>query len=328
MILITGATGLVGAHLALRLLERGRPVRALYRHLSSQEKTRRLFKLHGQSALFDRIQWIQGDVTDVPSLERAFQDVEQIYHCAALVSFDPKDEERLRKTNIEGTANLVNLAIDYPIKKFCHISSIAALGDLSQHETTITEETQWNPEKPHSDYAISKYGGEMEVWRAFQEGLPVVILNPGVIIGSGFETGSAQIVTSLKKGLAFYSDGCTGFVWVEDVVRSMVHAMESEIVGERFTIVAENLSYKQMLFELADALKVRRPFIRAGRSLTSIAWRIDWFLSLFGKKRVLSKDAAQSLHKTDLFSNKKSVSNLGIQYTSIAEAAKQIVELG
>lgn len=327
MILITGATGLVGAHLALRLVERGRPVRALYRHLASQEKTRHLFNLHGQAALFDRIQWIQGDLTDVPSLEHALQDVEQVYHCAALVSFNPSDEELLRKINIEGTANLVNIALDYGVSKFCHISSIAALGDLAGHETIITEETPWNPEKPHSDYAISKYGGEMEVWRAYQEGLPAVIVNPGIVIGPGFETASGQIVPSLKNGLAFYTEGKCGFVWVEDVVRALMQAMESDRVGERYTIVSENTSYKELLFQLADALKVRRPYLRATRSLTQTAWRIDWFLSLVGKKRVLSKDAARSLHKTDLFSNGKSVRELGMSYTPISDAVKQIAQL-
>lgn len=328
MILITGATGLVGAHLALRLAERGRPVRALYRHLASQEKTRHLFNLHGQGALLDRIEWIQGDVTDVPSLEHAMQDVAQVYHCAALVSFNPAHEELLRKINIEGTANLVNIALDFGVSKFGHVSSIAALGDLAEDEPIITEETSWNPEKSHSDYAISKYGGEMEVWRAYQEGLPAVIANPGIIIGPGFETTSGQIVPSLKKGLAFYTEGKCGFVWVEDVVRALMQAMESDRVGNRYTIVSENMSYKEMLFQLADALKVKRPYLRATRSLTETAWRIDWFLSLLGKKRILSKDAARSLHKTDLFSNEKSILELGIHYTPIAEAVKEIARLG
>ena len=183
MVLITGATGLVGSHLALHLLENNERIRAIYRTKTSIEKTKSLFKLYGKESLFEQIEWIEADINDIPSLEIAFKGVEYVYHCAALISFDPKDEKKLRKINIEGTANIVNFCLAFNVKKLCHVSSIAALGDLMEHETLITEETIWNPEKHHSDYAISKYGAEMEIWRGLQEGLPVVIINPGVILG-------------------------------------------------------------------------------------------------------------------------------------------------
>src|SRR6218665_3918770 len=205
MILITGATGLVGSHLILHLLESSdsgsQKLRAIYRKDSSIARIQSLFSLYGKAHLFVQIEWIKADITDVPLLEIAFQNVTVVYHCAAHISFDPADEELLRKTNIEGTANIVNFSLEYGIKKLCYVSSIAALGDPKENEPIITEETEWNPEKPHSGYAISKYGAEMEIWRAQQEGLEVVVVNPGVILGPLFWTaGSGEIYQNVKNG--------------------------------------------------------------------------------------------------------------------------------
>jgi nucleoside-diphosphate-sugar epimerase len=165
MILVTGATGLVGSHLLVQLLQENEEVKALFRSEKQIEKVKNVFAFYNQTALFDKIKWVKGDITDIPSLEIAFENITHVYHCAALISFDPSDEDELRKINIEGTANVVNCCIDFGVKKLCHVSSIAALGTPKEHETTITEETEWNPEELHSDYAITKYGAEMEVWR-------------------------------------------------------------------------------------------------------------------------------------------------------------------
>ncbi len=209
MILVTGGTGLVGAHLLLHLLENGEQnLRAIYRKENQIQKTKSLFELYKKGNLFQQIEWFQADIIDIPSLEIAFQNVDYVYHCAAKISFNPSEEEELRKVNIEGTANIVNFCIDKKVKKLCHVSSIATLGDLGQNETIITEATEWNPEVLHSDYAISKYGGEMEVWRGHQEGLNVVIVNPGVIFGPGFwNQGSGAFFTSIKKGIKFFKQG-------------------------------------------------------------------------------------------------------------------------
>lgn len=306
MILVTGATGLIGSHLVLHLLQAGQPVSALYRTNHSIQKTKEVFALYGQEALFDHIDWIEADITDVPSLEFAFRNVEYVYHCAACISFDPADEELLRKTNIEGTANVVNFCLQYGVKKLCFVSSIAALGDLKEGESIITEETEWNPEKPHSDYAISKYGAEMEIWRAQQEGLQVVIVNPGVILGPLFwHSGSGEIFTRVANGQYFYTKGTTGFTTVEDVVTIMVRLMQSDVHGERFIIVSKNVSFEHMLAAIAKALGVKPPFIEGKPWMTSIAWRLDWLLSLFGKRRTLSRAMARSLHTTEPFSNER-----------------------
>jgi dihydroflavonol-4-reductase len=315
MILVTGGTGLVGTHLLLHLAESGQQVRALYRTRESIGKTKKLFAHYGKLPLLDTIEWVEGDLLDIPSLEEAFKGVDYVYHCAAHISFEPKDEGLLRKINIEGTANMVNCSLDFSIKKFCHVSSIAALGD-SRDGSPITEETEWNPEKKHSDYAITKYGAEMEVWRAWQEGLNVVIVNPGIIFGAGFwDNGSGKIFKAIKRGQYFYTKGTCGIVAVEDVVNFMVALMESDYNGERYSLVAQNLTYKEILDTIAEGMGKNKPSIYASRPLTSFAWRMDWLLSkLLMRKRVLTRDMARSSHNRDVFDNSKSLTVHGFRH--------------
>lgn len=329
MVLVTGGTGLVGAHLLIHLLEKGENVRAIYRNPDSIKKTKALFLLYKKEALYDSIQWIQGDVLNIPALENAFQGIECVYHCAAMISFDPKEEELVRKTNIEGTANIVNFCLTKNIKKLCHVSSIAALGDLPEHESVITEETEWNPEKPHSDYAISKYGSEMEIWRAQQEGLQVVIINPGVIIGPGFwNQGSGEFFTRVKNGLSFYTKGLTGFIAVSDVATIMYQLMKSPIHGERFTLISQNVIFQDLLNSIADALKVKRPKYHATPFMMNILSRLDWIASnIFFQKRQLSKSSARSSYTTDLYSNEKIKNALNFTFIDVHDYIKEITNL-
>ena len=316
MILVTGATGLVGSHLLVKLLQENEEVKALFRSEKQIEKVKNVFSFHNQTALFDKINWVKGDITDIPSLENAFENVTYVYHCAALISFDPSDEDQLRKINIEGTANVVNCCIDFGVKKLCHVSSIAALGNPKEHETTITEETEWNPEELHSDYAITKYGAEMEAWRGLQEGLEVVIVNPGVIFGYGFPNqGSDTIIQSVKRGQRFFTKGTISIVSVNDVVKSMVALMNSSISGEKFIVVGENLSIEHFLVFIATTFGTKKPNIYANKTLTAIAWRMDWLLSLLtGNKRKFTKILAQSAHDTTTVSNKKIIEKIGFTF--------------
>ena len=322
MILVTGGTGLVGSHLLLHLLENGeQSINAIYRNKKNILKTKSLFTNNNKSDLFSKINWIEADILDVPSLEIAFQNIEFVYHCAAKISFDPDDELSLRKVNIEGTANIVNFCIAKNIKKLCYVSSIAALGDLAQNEEEINEESEWNPEMIHSDYAISKFGAEMEVWRGHQEGLDVVIVNPGIILGSGFfNQGSGKLFSSVKKGLPFYTNGSTGYVAVEDVVKIMKLLMDFDIKNERFIIVAENKTYKEVIFKIADNINGTKPKIEAKSWMLSLAWKMDWLVSfIFRTERKLTRIAAKSLVNTEQYSNEKIKNQLNFNFIPIDE---------
>lgn len=323
MVLVTGGTGLVGSHLLLHLIENGENVRAIYRNPSNIQKTKSVFDFYKKIDLFEKIIWLEADILDIPSLEDAFNNITQVYHCAAFISFDPKDEDILRKTNIEGTANIVNFAIAKEVEKFCYISSIAALGDIAPHETHITEETDWNPEKPHSDYAISKYGAEMEVWRGHQEGLSVIIVNPGVILGPPkmmdiFDEGSSEIYRKVSKGLPFFTLGSTGFITVDDVAKTSIELLRSDIKNERFTLITDNIVFKDLLNTVADALKVKRPHIHATPFLMNLLWMTDGiFSTLFFKKRSITKATAKASYSKNLYSNEKIKTALGTVFSDI-----------
>lgn len=338
MILVTGATGLVGSHLLLHLLQNGEDVRALYKTEENIQKTKALFNWKNQSALFQKINWLQGCITDIPSLEIAFENIDYVYHCAAVISFNPDDEEQLRKVNIEGTANIVNFCLAKNVKKLCYVSSIAALGDLNEPDQSqkdrsaksqiITEETEWNPEKPHSDYGITKYGAEMEVWRGQEEGLKTVIINPGIILGPGFwKNGSSEIFIRIKKGLKYYTKGATGFTTVKDVVKIMHALMKSDIEKERFIVVSEIIPFEKLSRIIAKSLGKKEPYIYLDPWMTSVAWRLDYIISvLFFKKRELSRATAKAMHTQSNFDNSKIKNALNFKFESIETYISEIKE--
>ncbi len=327
MILVTGGTGLVGSHLLYHLTLKNDKIRAIYRTEQKREHVKKIFSYYTDDVLhyFSKIDWIQADITDTPSLEPVFDAISEVYHCAALVSFNPKDYRKMRQVNIEGTANVVNFSIEAKVKKFCFVSSIAAVGD-SINGKPITEENEWNDNDDNHGYAITKYGAEMEVWRGSQEGLDVVIVNPGVILGSGFwQEGSGKLFSQINNGFKFYTEGVTGFVCVQDVVKSMIELMESNIRNEQFILVSENKSFKGILFAIADGLNKKRPTIKVSKLLTSISWRIDWFLTkITNKEPLLTKNSAKSSHNTSNYSSEKIVTELNFNFNPIRNSIKQI----
>lgn len=319
MILVTGATGLVGSYLLLHLLQQGeRNVHAIYRNAARIARTKNVFELHDAVDLFDHISWKEADILDVPALEEAFTGITYVYHCAALVSFDPKDEKKLRKTNIEGTANMVNLCLAYGIKKMCYVSSIAALGESLDPSIPITEKTEWNPELYHSDYALSKFGAEMEVWRGTQEGLEVIIVNPGVIFGCGFlNEGSGELFYKVHRGFPFYTSGTTAIVAVEDVVFCMYQLMKSSSKNERYLLVAANLTNQELLREIAILLDKKPAHFKVNRFGLSLGWRLDAFISLItGKKRSFTRAIAKASLSTFVYDSSKIEQKLSFQFSS------------
>ncbi|MHC5353450.1 NAD-dependent epimerase/dehydratase family protein [Myroides sp. LJL115] len=308
MILLTGATGLLGAHLALQLLEQGNEIRAIYRSPKSLEKAKSLFHYKNKLDLWDKIHWVEADLTDIIALEHAFEGVKQVFHCAALVSFDPKDQEKMRQINIQGTANLINLAIDFKIDKFCHVSSIAALGQPIESCIAIDEKTPWNPETNKSYYSISKYGAEMEVWRGSQENLKVIIVNPGIIFADGFQWGPcADMIQKIKKGVPFYTKGSTGIVYVQDVVDSMIQLMQSPIYNQRYTLVSNTISYKDLLNYISMQLGNKKiAKIKAGKFLSTIAYSLDAaFCAVTKSKRSFTRDMARSANSISIYNTDK-----------------------
>ncbi|WGH74859.1 NAD-dependent epimerase/dehydratase family protein [Tenacibaculum tangerinum] len=329
MILVTGGTGLVGSHLLYHLAQKSDTIRAIYRTEEKREHVKKIFSLYTTEVqlYFSKIEWMKADITNIPSLDPVFTNVTEVYHCAALVSFSPKDYRKMRQVNIEGTANLINFAIDGDVEKFCFVSSIAAVGD-SINGKPINEENEWVESSENHGYAITKYGAEMEVWRGSQEGLDVVIVNPGVILGSGFwNEGSGKLFTQIHNGFSFYTEGVTGFIGVKDVVRTMIHLMTSDVINERFILVSENCSFKEVLFTIADRLDKKRPSIRIGKFATSLFWRVDWFLTkITGKEPLLTKNSAKSAHHKSFYTAEKIKTQLNIDFEPITNVISGIAK--
>lgn len=311
----------MGAHLLLHLLQTGKQVKATYRKTSNLKEVEKVFGYYseGSHLMFKKIHWIEADLNDIPALEIAFKNVTHVYHCAALISFDPGDYELLRTVNIEGTKNIVNLCIAYQIEKLCYVSSIAAIGRTMDGQPA-TEETDWTPYRANG-YALTKIDAELEVWRGAQENLPVTIVNPGVIIGPGFwDSGTGLLFQNAYKARKFYPPGGTAFVAVQDVVSIMAQLMDSSIKNEKFIVVAKNLSYKEILDKLTRAFNKPSPKIKLKFWLLEILWRLDWVADLlFRRGRGVTKNSVRSLRKVQWFDNSKSQDLLGHSYGSLED---------
>lgn len=311
-ILVTGATGFVGSYLLRQLLAQGaRQLYALRRAHSRMDLVRDIEQ---------RVQWITGDVLDIPLLHEVLQDMDQVYHCAGVVSFDPVRAGDCMRVNVQGTENVVNAALAQGIEKMAHISSIAALG-RPRHLKTLDESFVWERSKRNTRYAISKFLGEQEVWRGIAEGLNAVILNPSIILGSGrWNEGSNRFFQWVRRGLRFYPPGSAGFVDVRDVASLAVQLMESEISGERFVVNARNMSFRELLNLIADALDRPRPIFPDNRLLRGLAWRGSVLKArLLGGHPLLTRESAMVSSLNYAYDNTKSREHLDFTYLPIEE---------
>ena len=326
MILVTGATGLVGSFLTCELIRTGHRVRALKRSSSDPEMLKKVFRLYTDrpDELFSEIEWAEGDIMDIFSVDEAMEGVEDVYHCAALVSFLPRDHKRMLRINNEGTANIVNAALERKIRKLCHVSSIAALGRPEMQTDLIDENLVWKTSGHNSVYAISKYGAEREVWRGTAEGLDAVIVNPSIILGvAGKSGGSSRLFNTVHEGLKFYPPGKNGFVDVRDVVTAMILLMKKDIHNERFILNAENLEYKRLFELIARELGKPVPRYRVSSSLSGLAWRFEKLKSMVtGIKPLLTEETAHTAVQQYEYSNEKIKRELGFEFTPIEETMK------
>lgn len=322
-ILITGATGFAGSYLLRYLLLRGYGnIRAVRRKNSSLDLL---------ETVAGKVEWVEGDITDPVFVEEAMRGIRWVFHCAAVVSFDPRREEEMMQANGEGAANIVNAAMYEGIDRLLHVSSIATLGRV-RNGITLNEKDLWQRSRFNTQYAISKYLAEQEVWRGMVEGLNVAVVNPSVILGSGrWEEGTARIFKKALEGLRFYPEGATGFVDVRDVARFSVQLMESGIEGQRFVLNAGNLSYKALLEKICKHLGARPPAYRANALARGIGWRLAWLHSrLTGSPPLLTRETAAQSSRAFYYENEKSLQVFPFSYLplgqTIAETCRQLLE--
>ena len=331
MILVTGGTGLVGSHLLYNLCEQGEIIRVIKRSSSKLDNVKKVFSYYSSEPenLLEKINWVDADLLDVYSLMEAMEGVDEVYHCAATVSFAKKDVEEMKRVNVEGTTNVVNAALEMGVKKLCHVSSIATIGNIKE-EKLSTEKSPWKSSPELSNYSITKYAAEREVWRASEEGLNVVIVNPSLIIGPGnWQQSSSNMFNKGYHGLKFYSSGETGFVDVRDVATLMVKLMQSEVVNERFILNSENKSYRWFFDVMHKAFNKPFPTIKAGKLLSSFAWRAESVRCFFtGNTPLITKETALSAHHVQHYSNQKIKSLFpDFNFISVEQSIKDTCEL-
>ncbi|MGA0559623.1 SDR family NAD(P)-dependent oxidoreductase [Larkinella sp. VNQ87] len=325
--LITGANGLIGSHIVRRYLEAGRKVAALRRTGSD------LSLLHDVK---DRITWLEGDILDIPSLEEAIQTAQKsgtvdVIHVAAIVSYAPKDRDRMDKVNVEGTANVVNVCLAKGIRKLGYVSSIAAIGRPTNKVTTdiatlIDEEQRWEESPQNSFYGQTKYRAELEVWRALAEGLNAVIVNPSLVLGEGDWTrSSTQLFKYAFDEKPFYPAGIVNLVDVLDVAEAVFQLMGSDITAQRFILTAVSMSYKTFLDKLADALGKKRPRIAVSPKLTRLLWPLEAVRAwLTGKAPLITRETARSASGSYRYDGRKIEKILDFRYRDMDETIRRI----
>jgi dihydroflavonol-4-reductase len=325
MIFVTGGTGLLGSHLLYELIASGRRVRALKRLSGDTAMVRKIFSYYSDNPdeLAEKIEWVNGDLLDFGTVEDALEGITEIYHCGAVVSFHAADHKKMLKVNIDGTANLVNLATERKINKFCYVSSVSTLGRAGNNGLT-TEETFWVPSRKNSIYAISKYGAEREVWRGMEEGLNAVIVNPSVILGPGFWDDNSGFFRLVWEGLKFYTTGINGFVDVRDVAKIMIHLMENNLFNERYIVSSENISYRDLFTMIAKHLEKKAPFVKVPSLLGQVAWRVEGIkAALTGTKPEVTKEMAVTVQQTYTFSNEKIKNKISADFLPVEESIRQ-----
>jgi len=315
-ILVTGGTGLLGSYLLRYLVHLGYTrIRAFARPTSP---------MHLVEDISGKIEWFKGDLGNVYDIDEAMNGITEVYHTAGLVSFQSKDRNNLMKTNAESVALVVDASMRHNISKLVHVSSVATLS-RAKRKNNVSESDIWENDPMVSNYAISKFLGEQEVWRGIAEGLNAAIVNPSIILGSGYwQQGSAELFHTIYKGMPFYTDGVTGYVDVRDVARFMIMLMNSDISGERYVLSAENIPYSQLFKDLARSMNVKAPYIEANKLLRSLAWRAEKMRALFtSAKPIITKETARQAGVRTYYDNAKSLTLEGFSYTPISNTIEE-----
>ena len=320
MILVTGGTGFLGSYIIKQLVEKGYAVRAI----------RRSNKLPFwiSKEIFDAVEWMDGDVLDVVALQDAMEGVDTIIHSAAIVSFAKKDRKEMYQVNVEGTANVVNMALEKNVRRLIHISSVAALG-RSENGGHVNEEKKWEESKANTHYGKSKFKAELQVWRGISEGLEAVIVNPSTILGYGdWSSSSCAIFKSIYYGFKWYTPGINGFVDVEDVARAAIFFLENDITEQRYIVNGDNWPFRKLQDTIADGFGKKRPAWQATPFLMGVAWRKEKFISLLtGKKPLLTKESIRVAQSQTWFENSKILNALpGFHFTPLEETIKKACE--
>lgn len=287
MILITGAKGFVGSAIAEALHAQGTPFTALLRKNTQQYAMREGWETPVRYA----------DVNDPQALLEAFSGIDTIIHTAAVVSFQPEDRELMLKVNGEGTANVVNMALEAGVRRVIHLSSVAAL-DRHDGGPVVTLKDRWPESRPNTSYGESKFAAEREVWRGQAEGLEVAVLYPSLILGAGDFDGhnTPSLWRMAAKERGFYPEGSTGLVAKEDVIEAVMAVLKQDTDGDRYLLNAANLSWREVLTLIAESIGKKPPTRSVPRWQSALLWPVEKVrANLAGAKPLITKESHRNV---------------------------------
>ena len=328
--LVTGGTGFLGAHILYYLTNNNESPIALKRKNSCLKKIKNIFLSHGDSnlILFKKIKWKEVDLLDFYNTGKELKEVDTVFHCAAIVSFNTKMKNQLLDTNYYATKNLINFSLIHNVSKFCFISSVATLSkDINQ--AFFDEESWFSWSDKKSNYAISKYLAEMEVWRGFSEGLNGFIVNPSLIIGPGDDNGLfATMIKKLGNKTMFYPKGSSGFVDVRDVAKIVLKLAKLNVTNERYIINAYNMSFKKLLHIFAIKMNTTKPSVPINKSIVSIYLILSKLInSIIGKKTLLTNEMLEFLDGDLNYSNQKIKNKLNYQFIEFSKSLEETIKI-
>ncbi|MFM7769517.1 MAG: SDR family NAD(P)-dependent oxidoreductase [Bacteroidota bacterium] len=325
MNVVTGATGLIGSHICLRLAERGVRVRAAFRNEKKIATVKRLFHFYKLQHLWSSIEWVYADVEDVEDLQKLITGADCVIHCAAVVSYHPKDVRALMETNVTGTMNVVNICLEENVSHLIHLSSISACG--KNINTYTTENTPRDMALKYTNYSRSKYLSELEVWRGIEEGLASTIFNPGVVLGAGsFDQSSGTMFKRIARGLPALPAGGTGVVSVHDVANAVCLAIESGPKNDRYILVGLNIKMEHLFPLIAQKLRVK-----IGKKIAK-KWQLRFVFLLeaiqeliFRKKASVTKEILQNYGETNIYNGEKATETFQFAYSPIEASIEEAI---
>ncbi len=329
MILVTGGTGFIGSFLLFKLSQTENEIYATKRESSNLDKTKQIFIYNGDESLvlFNKIKWIDVDILDYDKLNEVTKGMKYVYHAAAFVSFNPADKYKMCEINEQGTANITYACINNNVSKLCHVSTIGTLSNSTSNDY-MDEMSFWQGGKEESAYSISKFRAEMQVWRASNEGLKSVIVNPSIVLGPGdAESPSNKLLKTIQKGLKYYPKGCSGFVDVRDVVDAMTLLTNSNIYNERFVLNSDNYTYKYILDSIAEKMNVNTPKKELSDSLGYFACKLEKIRSfVLNREPIITKDNIRAAQSSLKYNGNKITNTINFNYRPIKQTINDMVD--
>jgi dihydroflavonol-4-reductase len=317
-VLVTGATGFLGSHVARLLAERGERVRVLVR---PGRAVGNLEGLHADVA--------SGDLRDSASLARAVEGVETVYHVAADYRFWARNPGEIYESNVTGTRNLLEAARAAGVKRFVYTSTVATVA-VAHGEVLPNEQTESSLDQMIGHYKRSKWLAEQEAANAAKAGLPVVIVNPTTPVGPGDAkpTPTGRTILDFLNGrMPAYVETGLNWVPVEDAAAGHLLAAERGVIGERYILGGENLSLKQVLDLLAAISDQPAPRVRLPHAVALAAGYADAAVSrVLGREPRIPLEGVRMSRHSMFVDASRACRELGFAPGSVASALSRAVE--